>query len=230
MVRPSMTMEMTTRPTAPFGGAKGDIALRVKKFQRQMRQIGKDAAAEATRVSRANVRYLRPFEGAQRRGRTSTGGRLASFIHWSPVAGGVGLDVDLLDQHAPHWVIQEIGTGQRALMRSAGDKKEPGRPKSSDARLVTVKSQRGRRISGALVFADGPGGRYSPPGSAVGQQLYLRSQVTGAPSRRGSSGIIIKREIRGQHFIKKGSEAGFRQYREAVHAAARNSFRKNALS
>ena len=89
---------------------------------------------------------------------------------------------------------------------------------------LALRSQRGRRILSSLVFADAPGGAYTPPGARRSQQLFYRSQVTGAPRRRRP--IVIKREIQGQHFIQKGAQAGFRQYRQSVTAAARQAFRK----
>lgn len=138
---------------------------------------------------------------------------------------GVALDLDTLDSKAPHWPILELGTGKTGRMKTGGAE----RGARLEGPLVrtevkTIPRQSGRRIHRAFVFGTGPGGQYTPPGAATGQQLLLRNQVTGAPARR--LGIVIKREIKGQHFIQKGARAGFREYRRSVLAAARQSFRK----
>lgn len=230
--------ELVVRPSAPFGrssaisagssGAENSIQQRVAAFRRAERQAAQEAARVATAVSRQNFKYLRPPAGAQRPGRETTGGRFGEYLRWEvdPRTGQIGLDVQELEAKASHWIILELGTGKRAQMRWGGDAEDGG--PAPRATLRTVKAQRGRRIHPSLVFADSPGGHYSPPGAERGQQLYARSRVIGAPRQR--LGIVIKREIEGQHFVKKGAEAGFRTYRQSVLAAARKSFRKGTAS
>jgi hypothetical protein len=75
-----------------------------------------------------------------------------------------------------------------------------------------------------LVFASA--GRYSPTrGGIRSEQLHWASQV-GAPWR--APAITIDREIKGQHFARRGGEQGFRQYRSAVLSAARQAFNKRS--
>jgi hypothetical protein len=222
---PQLKAELIVRAGAPFGaGASNPIQRRVAQFLAAERRARTKAAEVATRTSQSTFKYVRPpVPGAQRASRHSTGGRFASFINWRPLeSGGVALDVSKLDTEAPHWPILELGTGQRGKMRYGGDETEGVQARS--ATTLRIKSQRGRRIHGSLVFADTLGGAYTPPGARRNQQLFFRSQVTGAPRRR--TPIIIKREIQGQHFIRKGAQAGFRQYQQSVTAAARQAFRK----
>ena len=235
---PTLSAELVVRPSAPFGrssamsadsgAAANSLSMRVRQFQKAERAAAQQAAATATTVSRSNFRYLRPPAGAQRRGRESTGGRFPDYLQWqvNRSTGQVELDLQRLETKAPHWIILEIGTGESAQMRVGGDTDGAGGSLGPRARLRTVKSQRGRRIHPSLVFADGPGGQYTPPGAERGQQLFARSRVTGAPRQR--LGIVIRREIEGQHFVKKGAEAGFREYRRSVLSAARQAFRKGS--
>lgn len=228
---PTLTADFVVRSSAPFGpGAANSIKRRIARFQQLERQAAQESAAIATATTRANFRYLRPPAGAQRRGRESTGGRFSDFLEWEVdrATGQVELDLQELETKAPHWIIMELGTGERGQMRVGGDTDGAGGQLGPRARLRTVKSQRGRRIHPALVFADGPGGQYSPPGAERNQQLFARNRVIGAPRRR--LGIVIKHEIKGQHFVKKGAEAGFRHYRRSVLAAAREAFQKGSAS
>lgn len=233
---PKLSAELVVRPSAPFGrssamssgsgAASNAIGQRVRAFQKAERAAATQAAATATQVSRSHFRYLRPPAGAQRPGRESSGGRFPDYLRWkvNPNTGQVELDLNNLETKASHWIILEIGTGKRAQMRVGGDTDGAGGSIGPRATLRTVKSQRGRRIHPSLVFADGPGGQYSPPGEERGQQLFARHRVIGAPRQR--LGIVIKREIEGQHFVKKGAEQGFREYRRSVLTAARQAFRK----
>lgn len=237
---PKLSAELVVRPSAPFGrssaisagsgAAANSIQRRVTQFRRAEARAAKEAAQIATSASRANFHYLRPPAGAQRPGRESTGGMFPSYLEWEvdPRSGQVELALQNLETRAPHWIILEIGTGERAQMRVGGDEDGSGGSIGPRATLRTVKSQRGRRIHPSLVFADGPGGKYSPPGAERGQQLFARSRVIGAPRRR--LGIVIKREIEGQHFVQKGAEAGFRHYRRSVLAAARDAFQKGSAT
>lgn len=236
---PTLKADFVVRPSAPFGlssavsagsGAPANsIKARVRQFQQAEKRAAVEAAQVATRTSRANFRYLRPPAGAQRPGRESTGGRFPDYLEWRvDRAGQVGLDLQELETRAPHWIILEIGTGERAKMRVGGDEDGAGGSVGPRATMRTVKSQRGRRIHPSLVFADGPGGQYSPPGAERNQQLFARNRVIGAPRRR--LGIVIKNEIEGQHFVKKGAEEGFRHYRRSVLAAAREAFQKGSAT
>jgi hypothetical protein len=146
----------------------------------------------------------------------------------------VGLDLPKLAADFPPWLVQEIGTGQRAIQSEAtaqGAGNPVGRPRKNAEYVKSVPSQIGRRISGHLVWAT-KGGQYTAPGATSGQQLWLRSQVTGAPVRydakakRYERRMEIHREIPGQHFLRDGGRAGFREYRTSVLAAARTQLRK----
>lgn len=219
---PTLSAALESRPTAPWGrGAARPVSARVREFVGEEKRIAQAAARVATDASRRNFKYVRPpVPSNARASRESTGGRFASHIDWRVDRGGqVSLDIQKLQQQAPHWIILEIGTGERARMQFAGD---PQRGVNSNVAVRTVRAQRGRVIHAGLVFADA-GGNYSPPGAARNQQLFARQRVIGAPRQR--LGIRIKREIQGQHFIQKGAQEGFRQYRESVLAAARQSFR-----
>lgn len=207
-----------------------DLRRRIRDFQRDVQRARRQAGQTATQTSRSLVPNTRPF-APPRPGRNAQ--RISQVIRWRPVGSGqddagVGLNVSELNKEAGHWIIQEIGTGQRATIKVGGRPNPTGRPTAGATYVRTVKSQRGRRISSGLVFATGPAGQYTPPGAASGQQLFARRQIKGVPAVRTKSqaGIRIQREIRGRHFAQKGGEAGFREYRQSVLAAARSQFRK----
>lgn len=218
---PRLTVTVTDRQGDTFGAA---MARRLNALLAADQAARRAAAKTATAVSRDtwNSRPNKRPVVQQRAGRESTGGQMASYVNWVPAQGGVRLDMQELDAKAPHWIIQEIGTGSRATIKQGGQANPVGRPGKGATHVRTVRSQRGRIIRG-LVWAES--GHYVPPGAGVGQNLYLASQVTGVPARRPN--IRISREIQGQHFIKKGGEAGFRQYQSSVLAAARQAFRKS---
>lgn len=224
---PKLSVSVTDR--GALGGVNGSLRQRLVTFDKAVRDARAQSAATATQVSRSNVRRIRPL-APPRQGRYHG---LKEAIRWAPMGklDNVGLALKELDAKFPPWLVQEIGTGERAIQRISGVANPQGRPAAGASYVKTVRSQRGRRISPAFVFAT-RGGQYSPPGSATGQQLYLRSQVQGAPvrydpaARRSAPAIVIDREIRGQHFIQKGGEAGFREYRQSVLAAARSHLKK----
>lgn len=216
--------------TGALGGGPGLLQTRLKTFQASVLAAQREAARSATGASRANVRRVRDL--APPRANRYHG--LKDAIRWHATPdGGVALAVRELTAKFPPWLVQEIGTGQRAIQKVAGRPNPQGRPTKGAAYVKTVRSQRGRRISPGLVFATS-GGEYSPPNyvNRHNQQLYLRSQVKNAPvrfnpkTRRSAAGITISREIKGQHFIQKGGEEGFREYRQSVLAAARSQLRK----
>jgi hypothetical protein len=183
---------------------------------------GRSAASDATKTSQAGFVYKRPANAARRRGRETTGGRFPQKVQWSAVDDQVELNVAELNKDVPYWIIQEIGTGQRANIRTGGQSNPRGRPKKNSQNVVTVKSQLGRRISSQLAFGTSPRGRYSAPGAASGEQIYLRRQLKNVPLNPRA--IIIHEEIEGQHFVREGAREGFRQYRPSVLAAARRAF------
>lgn len=229
-----MALEERSNVLAP-GGL---IQQRINAFLAKDNAALVKAARTANQVSKKSVRYRRAGRGtSQRPGRWSTGGKLATLIDWglpNPDESAVVLNITKLDRRAKHWIIQEIGTGHHAVIRKGGKAHPQGRPSKGTAWSKTIKSQRGRRISSALVWATGPNGMYVRPGAATGQQLYLWKQIKGVPLRAPGKGapdhlnrpgIRIRREIPPQQFIKKGSTEGFREYRSSVLAAARQQFR-----
>jgi len=218
-----MTATVRRRNGDTLGAA---FAKRTKVFEDAELAARRVAARTATTTSRRSFKHTRDII-APRAGRSSTGGRLTSFIEWRADGGDVVLDVNKLDSGARHWIIQEIGTGKRAAIKSGGDPNPVGRPRTGANYVRTIKSQRGRRISGGLVWAS-PSGKYTPPisGRTANQQLHLASTVTGVPFR--APAIRIQREIKGQHFIQKGAQEGFRQYKSSTLAAARKAFRKGS--
>ena len=227
MVRP-LVVTTNYSTTGPFGQ---ELAARLNQFKAAEAAARKAAAITATNESRAawNSRLNKRQQGGLGGflGRESTGGRLGSHVKWgaAPNQNRVGLALSYLDKTAPHWIIQEIGTGSRAVVRAGGMPRPTGRPGKGATYVRSVKSQVGRRING-LVFATN--GQYSPPGSRRDEQLHLASQVTGVPVRRGrrAPAIRIGREIPGQHFVKKGGTKGFREYETSLLAAAREAFRR----
>lgn len=188
------------------------------------------AAKVATDVTRASFKRKREIIPPRRK-RSSTGGRFQQHLEWTPGAPGVRFNIAQADEKVPHWIIQELGTGKRATIKQANRPNPAGRPTMGAAYLRTVKAQKGRRISGGLVFASG--GKYTPPGVRRDQQLHWASKTLGVPQhsaqtpRGQAASIRIRNEIQGQHFVKKGGEAGFRDYQNTVLAAARQAFRKS---
>lgn len=221
MIVSSAQLQYRGNPIGNAGVGPIGAAMRehFKQFAPQVFDAQKRGASVATDVTRNGFKRVRPI-AASRPGRAEES--MKSFLNWRAERGttNVYFDIARADSSAPHWIIQEIGTGEKATIKEAGVKYGPGRP--GGTRVRTVRSQVGRPISRRLVWSSG--GRYSPANPAgAGQQLQLASRV-GAPFRRNS--IIIGQEIRGQHFVKRGAEAGFREYQSSVLAAARNAFRK----
>jgi len=226
---PQLTVTVTDRR----GTLDAGLNRRLKALLDADKAAKQMAARAATASTRANFRYRRDVI-APRPGRSSTGGHMKQHLVWTVRNDRVEFDVAQADSQVPHWIIHEIGTGQRATIRQAGVDNPVGRPKSGASYIRTVKSQRGRRISGGLVFATG--GRWSPPGARRDEQLHWASRVLGVPHhnaanpRGQAASIRIRREIAGQHFVKTGGEHGFREYQQSVLAAARQAFRKSSQS
>lgn len=234
-----MQVQMTARLNqGAFAAVLDDLNKRYREMATAEMAARKKAATVATRVTRDSFRYTgRPVDVPERQGRKSTHGQLANHLHWnatSGIGGGVEFDVIGADHAAWYWIILEIGSGERAVLRRGGDPNPRGRPHANASFVRSVKSQRGRLISIGLGFASGPGGVYTPPGGQRDQQLYLRSQLVNrsahaalsgaAPRQRGIDQLVIKHEIHGQHFVKKGGTTAFREYSNTVLAAARRAF------
>lgn len=205
-----------------FAGSRS-LAVRVNKFLEADKQARIAAAAAAQVKSRASFKRVRPPAPA-RPGRSHQT-PLVDAIRWVATPdGSVALDVKKLDTEVPFWLIQEVGTGGEGVMKATDP--VTGRPREI---VRTIRSQKGRPIPTSLVWASSPTGGYTPGGQATGQQLFLRSKVRGAPvaASNGRAHMRISREIRGQHFIQKGSDTGFRQYETDVLAAARRTFMKS---
>ncbi len=231
MARPlQLKVRMTNRLGDPFGA---DLQRRIDAFLTAEKDARVKAAQLATAESRRvwNARINKRHVAARPMmmlGRTSTGGKLASHVKWEATSdGGVEVDIQSLDRRAPHWIIQEIGTGGRATIRQGGAINPKGRPKKGATYIRTVKSQSGRPISRSLVWAT-KGGVYSKPPGTGREQLQLRQLVKNAPTLPGKArGMRIRREIQGQHFVQSGGTKGFRQYESSVLSAARQAFRKS---
>lgn len=207
-----------------------EVQKRVGELMRVSVAAETRAARTATQASRRAVQNRRPF-AAPRPGRNHLRISRALRFFPDPDGGEVKLNTGFLDDRAPHWIIQNIGTNQSATLKRGGPSANPvGRPKKGASYVRKVKSQQGRRISSGLVFATGPRGSWSRPGSAVGQQLYLRKHVSGVPfgnqRDRSQPGIRIGKEIRPQRFVQEGVKEGFSEYRSSVLAVARQQFRR----
>lgn len=212
------------------GALGSEFQSRLRLFLREVKRSQTDAATVATAVSKRSVHRLRPTVL-----RHSRSHGLRGALQWhADGASGVALDMAELSTKFPPWLIQEIGTGERAIQYEAspqGATTPVGRPAKNATHVKTVRSQVGRPIR-YLVWATAGGAKYQHPGQATGQQLYFRSQVPDAPPRfdkaanRHQANIIIGREISGQHFIQQGGRAGFRTYRSSVLSAARTQLKR----
>lgn len=214
-----MTAKLVQRTPGLLGR---NMTERMNRLLADERDARVAAAKTATQVTQSSFHYKRVADAPPRAGRRSTGGQFTSHLNWVVTGDDVAFDQASADAQVPYWIIQEIGTGKSATLKQGGRKNPRGRPRAGATYVKTVRSQRGRLIPSSLVFATSAGGQYSPPGAGGGQQLYLRSMIKGAPVRRRA--MVITREIEGQHFVQKGGQAGFRQYKPTVLAAARRAF------
>lgn len=177
---------------------------------------GRDSAVRvANRTSKAKLKPVTKRE-AKRPGRDYQS--IKDNIEWKHKnTVGVALDVQKLRSHSPHWIIQEIGTGERANMKSGGTPLPKGRPRKDAPTSVSVESQVGRRI---WVIHDGTDTtiRFAKNTRKLKRRVGKRKkdQLPGNAS--------IGREIKGQHFIQAGAKEGFRVYRTSILSAARRSF------
>lgn len=197
------------------------MVARLRKLEQENLHAMTTAAQTATRETRNGFTYRRDI-APPRPGRSATGGQMRSHLKWVVREGGVDFDVQHADAAVPHWIIQEVGTGETAVLRNPEEANPVGRPKKGASYVRRIPSQVGRRLPGGLVFASG--GIYSPTGSASQEQIHLASTVTGVP--RGAPAIKIRREIEPQHMVREGGTAGFRQYRSNLLSAARTAFQK----
>lgn len=194
-----------------------------RRLNALLRGVGK-AANEAAKVATATTQrtfvYRRDIV-PPRPGRSSTGGQMSRSLRWVSRQGAVVFDVAKADTEARHWIIQEIGTGERATLKTAGQANPKGRPGKGATHVRTVRSQRGRYLRSGLVFASG--GRYTPTGQGHGEQIHWASTV-GAPWR--APRIRIEHEIKGQHMVQAAPRTAFPVYRTSVYGAARQAFNK----
>ena len=201
----------------PLGAGRRGLDERLKEFLAADLRALKKAADTATTTSRSSFKRKRDI-APPRPGRSGSG-QMTKGIQWSRVSGqaSVALRMADLNKAAPHWIIQEIGTGQTANIMRGAD----GGPET--VRATTIPSQKGRRISSGLMWATK--GRYSPPNRAGGtENLFPRI----GPAGNAKNAMVIRREIEGQGFIKKGADTGFREYEQSVLTAARRQFRKRS--
>lgn len=196
------------------------------KLVKSERAAASEAAKLATRITRDSFHYKRPANAPARRGREHAGGKFREALQWAADAQGVSFNVAEADRKARYWVIQEIGTGESATLRRGGAKNPQGRPKKGASYAITVRSQVGRVIPFSLGWGTGPRGTWVEPNAGTGQQLYLRALLKRSP--RGMSfeprQMHITRDITGQHFVRKGGQEGYREYRTSVLAAAQRAF------
>ena len=219
------TLSVSVRQRTP-GLLSSNLRARAAKVVVGEQGASRIAAEIATATTRAAWHYKRPASAPARPGRNHAGGHFVQELTWRVRNDEVEFDLITADRNARYWDIQEIGTGRGAVLRRGGSQNPQGRPQKGANYVRTIKSQVGRRIATSLVFATGPGGQYSRPGSRHGEQLFLRRLTKNAPIGPGTAAraMYITREIQGQHFVRTGGQAGFQEYRTSVLAAARRAF------
>lgn len=200
-----------------------EVNQRVANFQRMLAASAAEGARAATDRTRSSFRAIRPDNAPSRPGRPNNG-RMVDSLMWVVDGDGVSFDIAKADADVPYWIIQEIGTGHSATMLTPQVPNPRGRAAAGATYVRTVPSQIGRLIPASLAFGTGPSGSYTAPGAAGGQQLYLRRKLKGAPTRSPRDSVVISREIKGQHMVRQGGEAGFSAYRVSAIAAARQAF------
>jgi len=174
------------------GGLRRDIEL----FEVGINQARNEAARVATEKSRAQFTGLLSKRATtdERKGRRTTQGAFARYINWVPSGGGVKADIDSLHAAAPYWLVQEVGT-ERGMTAKAL-RASPEGPQV--AFVAGVPRQAGRVIPSGLVWSGS-----SPP----------TDQIVRGPWRQP---ITIRREITGKHYLRAGSNAGFRHYERVL--------------
>jgi hypothetical protein len=199
-----------------LGSAASQFSARVATYE--------DAAAKAA-TQESRVIYARWHSGRPiappRKGRPTTGGQFADLLLWQR-AGSTGMvefDLAALEGRAPYALIQEIGTGQSAAILGGGR-----------AGVLTVSSQKGRRISPRLMWADSAG-TASRPMSAKNRAAAQQAGVNGMqqlferPAGQFGRAGLIRREIRGKHFIRDGGLLGYELLRDRLTEDFNKTFR-----
>lgn len=202
-----------------------DMDRSIASFQRRAQAATQRAARQATEASRR--RFRSKLSGREvtpsRSGRRSTGGAFAQSIDWAPSFTPGQMRVDLqttkLAKAAPYWLIQDVGTGKSATLKSHG------RTGAVSARSVSIKTQVGRRLPAGLVWtAMTGGGRRDQivPRSTAGIGFEADAQGNYPRYKR----IKILEEIKGKRYIQAGSDAGYAQLRGDLDKIFKSEFSK----
>lgn len=213
-----------------------DIQDKARAFARDNQRIMKESAEIATGVSRDTFKRRstsRPHvQDSPGRNRPTTMGNFRRLIHWMHERhDGIDLvqfQLARLEQDAPYWLIQEIGTGEsgRILDDSMDDGfVYKGSHRSSGtgggSGITSVKSQVGREISTYLAWGSASG-RAPAPGKQ-GQLHYYRD-VENAPFR--DRAMVIGEEIQGKHYLRDGGRAGLANMSNNLMSLAQRTFQK----
>lgn len=219
---------------------KGRRFLRLSSFVEEMAASARTIETRAAKVATEESRLIfnrwhsgRPI-APSRKGRKSTEGRFASLIEWQADAYGmIRLDRETLQEAAPYWIIQEIGTGQSALSLYPEEE-------------FAVPSQIGRQLPMGFYWGNAggtnptgnvsmsrrnipapfasPGRRMHPGGAIVGQQQLYPAYMA-PPGELILARGRIRREIKGKHFIRDGGIAGYDLLRERLLADFGKTFK-----
>lgn len=196
------------------GNAFLNVGESARRFLDKVEEAESEAASVATQRSRMQYDSWvsgRPFAPARRK-RPTTNGGMGAMLHWQVGSDGmVVFDRDTLDNEAPYWVIQEIGTGQSArILNPEGE--------------VRVKSQVGRELPKGLFYWGVAGGEPAQWGGL--HQLFPVSSAPSDPLLSPYAEVSgrIRREIKGKHFVQKGGIAGYDVFRDSLLAAFNGAF------
>jgi hypothetical protein len=209
----------------------------IDKFNRSNEALLTRAAAMATGVSQDQFRKKlskRPTV-PERTGRPTTKGGFSKLIRWQKDQGFVQFQQATLEEAAPYWLIQEIGTGEEAVIRSGSPGERSsllGAPDMSGL-AVSVKSQKGREISPSLTWAEVTGSGAQQQfeydvnlPDKRNQQLMSYRDVMNAPLKQDLEPMRIGQEIEGKHFIQRGGSIANQEYRASLLSLARETLRK----
>lgn len=178
---------------------------------------GKMSRSASTAKTAAQIRFSsrladRPRAEA-RPGRAQAPGGLESHIRYEVEGNRVFLDRDKLDRATrtakghPYWMIQEIGSGESASMKSVDAEGNVTEAPFS------IRSQVGRTLSPGLQWHAG-GGLYFPPlGEVRTHQIEAvdrsRTQMDDwALFQTTRFPVQIRVDIQGKHYIQRGSFRG----------------------
>lgn len=205
------------------GALHDDIEQRIESFLRMHNRARGQAAKIATESTRMHWRFNNPAPArppaAPRKGRPTTRGKLPSLLEWKVTADGmVTFQRRQVEARAPYWIIHEIGTGNKATIRTAGAKNPVGRPKKGSNYVVEVKSQKGRLLPKHLVWSRDRQ-RYDPTAPS---QLFPRRGMSGVPRFDPKRRQYISREIHGRHMVQVGGRMG----RNYLHREMTNAFKQ----